>query len=132
MECLGVRPRDRVGGVGGAVEAKDSVRPFADIAHSPLPSPKRMSAPHLYVFLPNEANGDEVFDLLVAGLSLTIDVWPTDRPPALASSAQTGPVTSYALIERYVDSKELIGELVQWQRPGGRYKDLLAKCVEHI
>ena len=93
---------------------------------------KSMSAPHLSVFLPIEADGDKVFDLLVAGLSLTIEAWPASRPPALASSAQSGPIASYVLLERYVESKELIEELVQWQRPGERYKDLLAKCVERI
>lgn len=91
-----------------------------------------MSAPQLSVFLPSEAIGVEVFDLLVTGLSLTVDVWPKDPPPGLAASAQAGPVTSYVLIERYVDSTELIEELVQWERPGEKYKSLLAECVEHI
>lgn len=91
-----------------------------------------MSAPQLSVFLPSEADGVEVYELLVAGLSLKVDVWLKDLPPGLAASAQAGPVTSYVLIERYVDSTELIEELVKWERPAERYKSLLAGCVEHI
>jgi hypothetical protein len=91
-----------------------------------------MSAPSLSIFLPSKINGDEVFKLLVSGLHLTVDVWPSDRPSTLASSAQAGPVNSYVLIEHYADSAELIDELLQWERPGERYRRLLSGSAEHL
>jgi hypothetical protein len=89
-----------------------------------------MAAPQVIVFLPDNANVNNVLDNIVSELSLTVDSLPLGFPYTF--SAQQRDLPTYLLIEYDPNASDVIMDIIKWEKPTDEFKQSLADCRSTI